>query len=121
MKSRYLPMTITLTEPVLLTNASGDPNSVDTLDRIQGSALRGAVAAWCSANEPTAIDELVLGDQVRYLDALPAVGTERALPGTKERDVAHTELVFEFPDAVVRVGGVGDRAGGAAEVIVGPA
>lgn len=82
---QYLPYTLTLNSPVILTTLGGDPNSSQTLPYIPGSAIRGALAkALGDPGTDTAkqreFHHLVLGGNVRYLHAYPAHDSRRALP-----------------------------------------
>ncbi len=81
----YLPYTLRLNSPVIITAPGGDPNSSSTLSYIPGTAMRGAVAK--ALGDPGVdslrqheFHELVLGGIVRYLNAYPLVDKRRALP-----------------------------------------
>lgn len=80
----FLPFTLELRAPALLSSPGGDPNSAATLGHVPGSALRGAVARALGpqpAGEPTEeFHHLVLSGHVRYLNAYPTCGGTRALP-----------------------------------------
>jgi len=77
----YLPYRLALEAPAVLTAAGGDPNSAESLDHVPGGALRGAAARALGASpDPGALRELVLGEEVRYLNAYPVVEAQRALP-----------------------------------------
>ncbi len=82
---RYLPYTLTLQSPAIITALGGDPNSSSTLPFIPGAAVRGAVAK--ALGDPGAdvstqeeFHDFVLGGKVRYLNAYPYVDGLRALP-----------------------------------------
>jgi CRISPR-associated protein Csx10 len=82
---RYLPYTLTLKSPAIITTLGGDPNSSSTLPFIPGSAVRGAVArALGDPGEDTCrqqeFQDLVLGGKVRYLHAYPSADGRRAVP-----------------------------------------
>lgn len=84
MTTRYLPYTLELRAPLLVTAPTGDPNSARTLPYISGSTIRGAVARAIGATKPADpgwadLDELVLSGTVRYLNAYPLVDG-RCLP-----------------------------------------
>ncbi|WP_448382315.1 hypothetical protein [Desulfosoma sp.] len=81
----YLPYTLTLEAPAIITALGGDPNSSRTLPFIPGSAVRGAVARalgdpGTDVSKREAFEDLVLGGKVRYLHAYPYVDGRRALP-----------------------------------------
>jgi CRISPR-associated protein Csx10 len=85
MITRYVPYTLTLRAPVIVTTIGGDPNSSQTLPFVPGSALRGAVARSLGdperdATKASRFRDLVLGGRVRYLHAYPRAGGRRALP-----------------------------------------
>ena len=82
---RYLPYTLRLESPAIITALGGDPNSSLTLPFIPGAAIRGAVAR--ALGDPDANDsgqeefhDLVLRGKVHYLNAYPCVDGRRALP-----------------------------------------
>ena len=82
---RYLPYTITLKAPAILTTIGGDPNSSRTLPFIPGSAVRGAVARALGdpGNDPVKLgifQKLILGQGARYLNAYPRVDGHRSVP-----------------------------------------
>lgn len=82
---RYLPYTLSLGAPAVLTDIGGDPNSSRTLPFIPGSALRGAAARRLGdpGSDPGRLDlfrRLILDGTVRYLNAYPKAGGRRALP-----------------------------------------
>jgi len=63
---RYLPYTLTLNAPAIMTSLGGDPNSARTLPFIPGSAIRGAVARALGdpgddAEKQESFQKLVLG------------------------------------------------------------
>jgi CRISPR-associated protein Csx10 len=81
----YLPYTITLRAPLVMTSSAGDPNSSRTLSHIPGSAVRGAVASMFG--DPTAdpveyelFRRLTLDGRVRFLNAYPSMHESRGLP-----------------------------------------
>jgi len=82
---RYLPYTLTLRAPVVMTSLGGDPNGSRTLAHIPGSALRGAAAAILG--DPDAEPEryglfrkLILDGTVRFFNAYPRMQGHRTLP-----------------------------------------
>ena len=82
---RYLPYTLTLQSPAVITALGGDPNSSTTLPFIPGAAVRGAVAR--ALGDPSAdtsrqqeFQDLVLGGKVRYLNAYPSADGRRGVP-----------------------------------------
>ncbi len=82
---QYLPYTLTLDSPAIITALGGDPNSSRTLPYISGAAIRGAVAGklgdpGSDAAKKREFIELVLGGKVRYLNAYPLCEGVRALP-----------------------------------------
>jgi len=81
----YLPFTLTLRAPLLVTALGGDPNSARTLPYIPGSVLRGAVARALGdpggdAERLAEFRRLVLGGRVCYLNAYPVASLRRSLP-----------------------------------------
>lgn len=85
MITRYLPYTLTLQSPAIISALGGDPNSSSTLPFIPGSTVRGAVAK--ALGDPgrdeakqKEFSDLVLGGRVRYLNAYPSAGGRRTLP-----------------------------------------
>jgi len=81
----YLPFTLTLRSPAILTALGGDPNSARTLPYIPGSALRGALARalgdpGSAVTRRSQFSTLVLDGTVRFLNAYPRVAGRRALP-----------------------------------------
>ena len=96
MISRYLALRLELTEPALLSRNDSDPNSAATLDYVPGAAIRGAVAAAC-VRQGLDLRSLVLGDEVRYLNAYPAVGEHRSLPMPRSfRQVKNSDEVVDW-------------------------
>ncbi len=82
---RYLPYTLTLGAPAVITALGGDPNSSLCLPFIPGAAIRGAMAGRLGNSGTDNVKEeefyeLVLGGKVRYLHAYPAQNDRRALP-----------------------------------------
>lgn len=82
---RYLPYTLSLRAPAVLTSLGGDPSSSRTLPFIPGSALRGAAAR--GLGDPRAdvgrrevFRQLILDGTVRFLNAYPNAGGRRTLP-----------------------------------------
>lgn len=73
MPTWYLPLTATLTQPMIITVPGGDPNSASTSLAIPGSAVRGSVARAVE-HDPELLDRLVLNDTVRYLWLTPVIG-----------------------------------------------
>jgi len=85
MVSYYLPFTLTLRSPAVLTALGGDPNSARTLPYIPGSAVRGALARALGdpsgdAERESEFRTLVLDGTVRFLNAYPRADERRALP-----------------------------------------
>lgn len=81
MITRYLPYTLRLRAPAILTAPGGNPNSARTFPYIPGSALRGAVARLLDrGGEDPLFRTLVLDGCVRYLNAYPRVREFRSLP-----------------------------------------
>jgi len=81
----YLPFTLVLKSPAILSALGGDPNSSLTLPYISGSTLRGVVAK--ALGDPGAdtikmeeFRRLILGGNVRYLNSYPACGGMRSFP-----------------------------------------
>jgi len=82
---RYVPYTLTLNSPAIVTALGGDPNSSSCLPFIPGAAVRGAVAAalgdpggdGCRRQE---FHDLILSGKMRYLNAYPCFEDRRALP-----------------------------------------
>lgn len=82
---RYLPYTLTLRSPAIMTALGGDPNSSLTLPFIPGAAIRGVVAKVLGdpGEDGTKRDmfhDLVLGGKANYLNAYPSTNDQRALP-----------------------------------------
>ncbi len=82
---RYLPYTLSLRAPAVLTSLGGDPNSSRSLPFIPGAALRGAAAR--GLGDPGRDAELlrcfrtvILDGNVRFLNAYPRAGGRRTLP-----------------------------------------
>jgi CRISPR-associated protein Csx10 len=85
MRSYYLPFTLILHSPAVLTALGSDPNSARTLPYIPGSALRGVLARTLGdpSGDPERESEfrtLVLDGTVRFLNAYPRAAGRRALP-----------------------------------------
>jgi CRISPR-associated protein Csx10 len=94
---RYLPYTLTLRAPAVLTTLGGDPNSSRTLAFIPGSAVRGAAARGLGdpGTDPERLSRfrtLVLDGSTRFLNAYPRVGGRRALPTPVSLRVEKTAL-----------------------------
>lgn len=82
---RYLPYTLSLRAPAILTSLGGDPSSSRTLPFIPGSALRGAAARGigdprAEASRREVFRQLILDGTVRFLNAYPQAGGRRTLP-----------------------------------------
>lgn len=99
-RHRYLPYTLTLNSPAIVTALGGDPNSSLCLPFIPGAAVRGAVAA--ALGDPGAdnsrrqeFHDLILSGKVRYLNAYPCFEDRRALPVPvslrRQKDAADTD------------------------------
>lgn len=85
MLSRYLPYTLSLRAPAVLTSLGGDPNSSRTLPFIPGSALRGAAAHALGdpggdADRQQQFRRMILDGSVRFLNAYPRAAERRTLP-----------------------------------------
>ena len=85
MKTCYYPYRITLEAGAALTEFGGNPNTIGTMNYVPGSTMRGVAAA--AFRDPGQEDAqwdtfrtLVLGGNVRYLNAYPLLGDCRALP-----------------------------------------
>lgn len=82
----YVPITLTLEAPAVVTTLAGEPNSAETLAYLPGSALRGAVAAGIArtsadeAGRTAAIRKVILSGRVRFLNAYPSPTGRRSLP-----------------------------------------
>jgi CRISPR-associated protein Csx10 len=85
---RFLPYTLTLHSPAVLTDIGGDPNSSASLGYIPGSAIRGAVARRIGDPDRSSrrddFDRLILSGAVRYLNAYPLAG-RAGTPGENVR------------------------------------
>jgi len=77
---RYYPYTLTLEAPVVLTVPGGDPNSVESMSFIPGSAVRGSAARGLSGALPDQFHRLILSGAVCYLNAYFLSGARRCLP-----------------------------------------
>jgi len=82
---RYLPYTLLLRVPAVLTALGGGPNSSRTLPFIPGSAIRGAAARALGdpGTNPRRLETfrtLILDGSVRFLNAYPRVAGRRSLP-----------------------------------------
>src|SRR5690606_25716743 len=82
---RYLPYTLSLHAPAVLTSLGGDPNSSRSLPFIPGSALRGAAARALGdpagdADRLRRFRTLILDGTVRYLNAYPRAAGRRTVP-----------------------------------------
>ncbi len=78
MSTFYCPYRMTLTDPLIITELAGDPNSAATRQFIPGSAVRGVVARELAASSE--FDEYILSGSVRYLNAYPEIREQRSLP-----------------------------------------
>lgn len=82
--TRFYPYTLTPESPLILTEAGGDPNSVNTLSWIPGSSLRGAAAAALirmgMAPGGPDFESLILSGEVAWLPAYPLIGSQRSVP-----------------------------------------
>jgi CRISPR-associated protein Csx10 len=81
----YVPYTLKLNSPAIVTGLAHDPNTVSTLRYIPGSMLRGAVARAIGDPDRDAasrshFDSLVLGGNVAWLNAYPLHHKSRTLP-----------------------------------------
>lgn len=82
---RYLPYTLSLHAPAVLTSLGGTANSSRSLSFIPGSALRGATARALGdpagdADRLRRFRTLILDGAVRYLNAYPRAAGRRTLP-----------------------------------------
>lgn len=82
---RYVPYTLSLHSPAVLTSLSGDLNSSRTLPFIPGAALRGAAARGLGdphqdAERMRTFRAVILDGHVRFLNAYPRAGVLRTLP-----------------------------------------
>ena len=82
MATWYLPITATLTQPLLITVPAGDPNSAATALAIPGAAVRGSVARAVETDRQQ-LDELVLNTAVRYLWLYPIIGSHVGRPASR--------------------------------------
>ncbi|MCB1057344.1 MAG: hypothetical protein KDD11_17730, partial [Acidobacteria bacterium] len=87
MNTVYLPFTLTLKARAVISAAGGDPNSSKTLGYIPGSTLRGAVARTLGdpgtdRDSPSfrTFHDLVLSENIRYLNAYPRISGRRTIP-----------------------------------------
>jgi len=85
MIARYMPYTLSLRAPAVLTSLGGDSNSSRTLPFIPGAALRGAAARGLGdpggdADRLRSFRTLILDGTVRFLNAYPRVGGRRTVP-----------------------------------------
>lgn len=85
MSTLFVPYTLTLQAPAVLTGLDGNPDSARTLEHVPGSVVRGAIARALGdpGNDPQRLArfrELVLSGRVRYLDAYPVADGRRSLP-----------------------------------------
>lgn len=78
MTTFYYPYRLTLTDPLIITELAGDPNSAATRHFIPGSAVRGVVARELAGS--TDFDGFILSGSVRYLNAYPQIDGRRSLP-----------------------------------------
>lgn len=89
---RYVPFTLELQSPAIVTTLSGDPNSSRTQPFIPGAAIRGAAAKAITVRKSSQagtgqkseddIQQLILSGNIRYLHAYPAGNTNRSLPSS---------------------------------------
>jgi CRISPR-associated protein Csx10 len=84
MTTRFYPYAITLEAPAIFTRPQGDPNSATSYPFVQGTALRGAVAA-ALARSTNQVDSdtfrtLILSGQVCYLNAYPSAAGRTTVP-----------------------------------------
>ena len=103
MITRFYSYTLTLHAPLLLPKLGGDPNSVQSLDFIPGSTIRGSIASRLTSEE--LFQMYILSGQVCYLNAYPVVEDTRTLPTPVSfRQEKHGDQIFDlafypgFPD-----------------------
>ncbi len=82
---RYLPYTLTLQSPAIISALGGDPNSSSTLPFIPGAAVRGAMAKSLGdpgndATKQREFHDLIFGGRVRYFHAYPSRDELRSVP-----------------------------------------
>lgn len=78
---KYLPYTLSLQAPAVLTSLRGDPNSLRTLLYIPGSTLRGFAAQKLNRSSDDAnFREFIFNGTVRFLNAYPCTESRRTLP-----------------------------------------
>lgn len=99
---RYLPYTLSLRAPAVLSSIEGDPNSLQTLPFIPGSAMRGAAARGLGdpgsdVDRTRTFRAMILDGNVRFLNAYPRVAGRRTLP-------TPTSLRIDKTDAVSALG-----------------
>ncbi len=107
-----LPYTLQLEAPALLTNLSGDPNTVEGERYIPGSSMWGACAAvWIArqhlgqaAHKDDTFAHLFLRGDLQFLHAYPEVDGKRALPlpfslrKTKDQDDVWYDAAYDGAD-----------------------
>ncbi|RCK78252.1 MAG: CRISPR-associated RAMP, Csx10 family [Candidatus Ozemobacter sibiricus] len=85
MTGRFLPFTLTLQAPAIVTGPGADPNSAATLPFIPGSCFRGALASALGDpdTDPSRRDlfrDLILSGRVCFLHAYPLAQGRRSWP-----------------------------------------
>jgi len=79
MQTKYYQYILSLTEPALLTQQGGNPNSAESNNFICGAAIRGLLAGKLGQNHPD-FKELILSGNITFLNAYPVYAKERSLP-----------------------------------------
>ena len=120
MITRFYSYTLTLHAPLLLPKLGGDPNSVQSLDFIPGSTIRGSIASRLASEELFHL--YILSGQVCYLNAYPVVEDTRALPTPVSfRQEKHGDRIFDlafypgFPDKELEQAWPGEQLSGIRE------
>lgn len=112
----YVPIQLDLADPAILTRPDGT-GGAQTYDFVPGSTLQGLVAAALrragGADVETQIAELVLSDDVAYLDALPQSEDrpERALvapAGWRVQRDDDADAIFDAAGVLAQAGEIGD-------------